>query len=96
MQHKCANPPCSTLFRKMSEGRLFQFARRADSPIHKRHSAPAFEYFWLCDRCLSTLTLAFDPGSGVRVIAATGRRRESFLVGSRGLPRLKDAIQEQV
>ena len=67
MLHKCANPPCSTLFRKMSEGRLFQLPRPAVVPEGKkpRHAGYGVEYFWLCDQCSPSLTLQFDPEFGV-------------------------------
>jgi hypothetical protein len=73
MLHKCANPPCSSLFRKMSEGRLFQMPRRCSegSKREPRFGARRAEYFWLCDRCAPFFTLQFDPASGVVPVPRT-------------------------
>ena len=61
MLHKCANPPCSRLFRKMNEGKLFQLSR---------HSARAQgpQYFWLCDACVLFFTLAVNSDSIVKIV----------------------------
>src|SRR5579864_498802 len=74
MLHKCANPRCSSLFRKMHEGRLFQLPHRPASRDKRLHSAslPGVKYFWLCDQCQTSCTLAFRPDSGVTVIPLAG------------------------
>jgi len=83
MLHKCANPPCTTLFRKMSEGRLFQFSRSVQRASKGRSSGRVMEYFWLCDRCLKTLTLVFDPVLGVQAVSQVATSTaERFLPGS--------------
>jgi len=79
MLHKCANPPCTNLFRKMSEGRLFQFSRPAvQVASRKQSSGRMLEYFWLCDRCLSTMTIVFDPVSGVHAVSPAAHAAKSF------------------
>jgi hypothetical protein len=74
MLHKCANPRCSSLFRKMNEGRLFQVPHPPTSRHEKLHRAgiPGVEYFWLCDQCQTFFTLAFRPDSGAMVIPLAG------------------------
>ena len=93
MLHKCANPECPRLFRKMSEGRLFQFHRTlAKLPGNdKLVSARPFEYFWLCDRCRSILTLVFDPATGIRVVPAGVRN-----AGEKVSPALNQRRNENV
>lgn len=59
MLHKCANPSCSRLFRKMSEGRLFHF--RQQSARGRQARTEFREYFWLCDEC--TLSFTLSPGT---------------------------------
>src|SRR5579864_527318 len=70
MLHKCANPRCSSLFRKMNQGRLFQIAQRPVSRDERlrRAGVPGVKYFWLCDQCQTFFTLAFRPDSGVMVV----------------------------
>jgi hypothetical protein len=81
--HKCANPTCSNLFRRLSQGKLFQveaeylpgssqpaqFARKS-RPLRK------VEYYWLCDQCSSFLTLTFEKGRGMITVPLlfTGRK----------------------
>jgi hypothetical protein len=69
MLSKCANPACSTPFQYLREGKLFQI--EMDSPprdgIHLVAKRPArkVEFFWLCGRCSSQMTLAYQRGKGV-------------------------------
>ncbi len=65
---KCANPACSSPFHYLREGKLFRTEfdpdrsplgpRLADSPKTVRK----VEYFWLCGRCSTTLTLVMNGG----------------------------------
>jgi hypothetical protein len=69
--HKCANPNCTSPFRKLSQGKLFLVdtqpleaseARRArwrGQPTHR------VEYYWLCDQCAFVFTLSYEKGRGV-------------------------------
>jgi hypothetical protein len=72
MLHKCANPACSKLFRKLSEGKLFQveseyFRTPPSAATRARRSRLArhVEHYWLCDDCCPVMTLSFEPGRGV-------------------------------
>jgi hypothetical protein len=77
MLHKCANPHCSTLFRKMNQGRLFQVSPRISHLGGDLRQARKAEYFWLCDPCSLRFTLGVDPNSGVivRPFPAIGAER---------------------
>lgn len=71
MLHKCANPPCPNLFRKMHQGRLFQLpASSLWRGIRSRRSGLRVEYFWLCDQCSTNLTLTYDPAAGIIAVPA--------------------------
>jgi hypothetical protein len=67
MLSKCANPGCSTAFRYLREGKLFEIDNStiaiasADSkkPVHR------VEFFWLCGPCSSELTVVKDRDRGV-------------------------------
>ncbi len=50
---KCSNPSCAASFRYFKEGRLFCLG--SDPAL--RSKSNRVEYFWLCHRCSSTLTL---------------------------------------
>jgi hypothetical protein len=54
MVAKCSNPSCSASFRYLGKGKLFRL--EADPPLSGSTSNRA-EYFWLCGRCSSTMTL---------------------------------------
>ncbi|HZP16606.1 MAG TPA: hypothetical protein VFB00_01480 [Terriglobales bacterium] len=73
MLHKCANPSCLRLFRKMNQGRLFQLSQRLPRSGEnlRRPAGHGVEYFWLCDQCSLFFTLAFDPIGGVAAIPIT-------------------------
>ena len=52
MVSKCFNPLCSARFRYLEDGQLFRL---------EPDSSPAMvdaEYFWLCNRCANSMTLA--------------------------------------
>ena len=70
MMSKCANPSCSSVFRYLRDGKLFQVPAGAspklasDSP-----KTPARdEFFWLCGSCSRELTIIVDPIEGVRTV----------------------------
>ncbi len=54
MLAKCSNPSCFAPFRYLQEGRLF---RLESDPALRTGNCSHVEYFWLCDRCSSTMTL---------------------------------------
>ena len=74
MLHKCANPACAALFRKLSEGKLFLVETEplTGSALKrarwKGQSSHFVEHFWLCDQCAFALTLSYEKGRGVVVI----------------------------
>ena len=78
MTSHCANPACSIPLRYLRDGRLFQFEVKpkfpAPDPVQESQCPSARErlvrkvsHFWLCGKCASTLTLAFDALKGVVV-----------------------------
>lgn len=52
MVEKCANPSCSTRFRKLRDGRLFVMEAAHTGPSRQLH------YLWLCNSCRRTMTVA--------------------------------------
>lgn len=78
MTSHCANPACAIPLRYLQDGRLFQFEVRPKSPVADPPPEPPspsaterlvrkVSHFWLCGKCASTLTLAFDALKGVVV-----------------------------
>jgi hypothetical protein len=72
MMSKCANPSCSSVFRYLRDGKLFQVPAGASS---KGAGNPGFpktpardEFFWLCGDCSRDLTIVVDPIEGVRTV----------------------------
>jgi hypothetical protein len=71
MLYKCANEACSTPFRRLREGKLFQveteyFAQpQAGSGARRTRPWRRVEHYWLCDTCSSFVTLTFDRERGV-------------------------------
>jgi hypothetical protein len=78
MLAKCANPACSTPFRRLSEGKLFQ-VETAGSPsegiydVRKGKPPHRIEHFWLCNQCAALVTLTFDPGNGILTVPLPAR-----------------------
>jgi hypothetical protein len=74
MLQKCANPNCSSPFRKLSEGKLFLVERESSAsskPSLRRWDDGVphrIEHFWLCSECASILTLAFEKGKGLTTV----------------------------
>ena len=76
MTSHCANPSCAIPVRYLNAGRLFQFEvklqdaaeaqvpDKSDSTLRRR-LARKVSHFWLCGKCASNLTLAFDAFRGV-------------------------------
>lgn len=98
MLHKCANPPCPRLFRKMTEGRLFQLPHWHRDDLARAVATHAPEYFWLCDECKLYLTLTFDPDSGVVVVPRArfplSRRELAYGGELTVVPRVKSVTEE--
>ncbi len=72
MVHKCANPLCSVTFHRLGDGRLF-VVEAADDRRSRR-----LEYFFLCNTCSRTMTVATKKGSdNVVVPLVRGKARLS-------------------
>lgn len=54
MVNKCANPACGAPFVRFTGGRVFGIEHV--STDHGRF----VEFFWMCEKCAQTMTLAFD------------------------------------
>lgn len=67
--HKCANSACSNLFRRLSQGKLFQVeAEYSPALARNGRMQRRVEYYWLCDECSCFLTLTFERGRGMTTI----------------------------
>jgi hypothetical protein len=78
MLHKCANAACSTLFRSMHRGKLFQVEQEIAkvsttySRLARQNSVrKRVEHYWLCDQCFPLFTLSFEPQQGVIAVPLT-------------------------
>ena len=62
MLSKCLNPACTSTFRYLRDGRIYQL----EIPPSPNSSAriPRREYFWLCERCSSRMTVVLRDGHG--------------------------------
>jgi hypothetical protein len=88
MLTKCANPACSTPFRRLNDGKLFhvetEYAGNEDNG-KGRNRVRQIEYYWLCSECASFVTLAADPGSGIMTVPLpNGEFKEVRLVNLLG------------
>ncbi len=81
MLHKCANPDCTSPFRKLSQGKLFL----VDTPLEaadarrtrwRMQSRNRVEYYWLCDLCAFALTLSYEKGRGVVAVPRPGSTKK--------------------
>jgi hypothetical protein len=74
MLYKCANEACSTPFRRLREGKLFQVETEysgGTGPAPSSRKANPWrrvEHFWLCDACSPFVTLTFDRERGVTTV----------------------------
>lgn len=73
MVSKCANPECSASFRYLYTGKLFRFETSGGQERRRamgeeevpRKCMRRIEFYWLCEECAATMTLAYDPGVGI-------------------------------
>jgi hypothetical protein len=70
--YKCANPTCPSLFRRLSQGKLFQVETTDSSTkpgrlltARRKGFVRQIERFWLCDRCSRSVTIAYENGRGI-------------------------------
>lgn len=75
MLSKCANPECVAPFHYLREGKLYQIELLDGTPVPRgpqlvssNKQTRRLEHFWLCGRCASVMTLAFEPSQGLVVI----------------------------
>ncbi len=69
MLSKCANPNCSASFFYLHQGKLFrcETGTHKDSHAGVKKSARRIEFFWLCENCAVSMTVAFKDGEGLTV-----------------------------
>jgi len=67
MLSKCANPSCSASFRYFHQGKLFRMETDAPEQGSPARTVRRAEFFWLCDNCVSGMTLEYDRKKGVVV-----------------------------
>jgi hypothetical protein len=77
MVSKCANPTCPASFLYLHQGKLFRMAVESGnseglSPEIRRAQSHV-EFYWLCDECSATMTLAYKKGFGVTAVPALAR-----------------------
>jgi hypothetical protein len=65
MLAKCANPLCSATFHRPADGQLFRLG--TDQAIGSSN-ARLVEYFWLCHRCSSVMTLRLKEDGAVGAV----------------------------
>jgi len=65
MLAKCSNPSCFAPFRYLENGKLFCLE---DDPPLGGSVGNRTEYFWLCDRCSSTMTLRLGEDENVAAV----------------------------
>jgi hypothetical protein len=78
MVSRCANPSCDACFKYLREGRLFRFPA-ANPATRIRANSVVIEFWWLCPRCCSSMTLVEDRTQGVKLVPLS-RGLESSLV----------------
>jgi hypothetical protein len=69
MVTKCANPECSSQFRYLHLGKLFMI--ESGGAEHK------LDYYWLCEKCCSTLTIERKYGKDIAVTTTANRARSA-------------------
>ena len=67
MLSKCANPTCSTPFRYLRDGKLFEIESKVGEPsaVGERKAVRRVEFFWLCGKCAEELMVIHDDQKGV-------------------------------
>lgn len=80
MLSKCANPDCSTPFRYLRDGKLFEIETNGqmESTSGAKKPMRRVEFFWLCGGCAAELTVINDHDKGVITVPIL--RASKFLV----------------
>jgi hypothetical protein len=98
MLHKCVNPSCSTRFRRLSQGKLFEVEIDAAAGQSVRasagHTLRRREYYWLCDQCASVLTLTCIEGGVAATVPLSEPRPTKSLAAApvAGVPAGRSAL----
>ena len=71
MLDKCANPACSAIFRRLSEGRVFVIEIEDDYQSSPRVRTSQRQYFWLCTSCCQSMTVIAKTGNMAQVVPLT-------------------------
>ena len=80
MMSKCANPDCTSLFRYLREGKLFQVPAELSTkssdlvPTVGTRPPARDEFFWLCGACSKEFTIVADAVAGVRTVPINSPR----------------------
>jgi hypothetical protein len=84
MTSKCANPSCDSPFRYFRGGRLFLFESVRSGPAGEelREGRHRSEYFWRCELCARTMTIASGGGGHAVLASRTHVRIDSAQTGS--------------
>jgi hypothetical protein len=98
MLHKCANPACPSVFRNLSEGKIFLLelepADAVGRPLpgsRRERAVHRVERFWLCDGCSSLLTLTFERGRGMVTVPLPARNSHAPVLHLKSLHPTKGA-----
>jgi len=67
MLSKCANPACSTPFRYLRDGKIFEIdsKRESETSVEGKKPLRRVEFFWLCGECSTEWTVINDREKGV-------------------------------
>ncbi len=70
MLSKCANPACSTPFRYLRDGKVFEIDSTKEYQLGASGAKPVrrVEFFWLCGQCSAELTIIHDHEKGVMTV----------------------------
>jgi hypothetical protein len=90
MLYKCANEACSTPFRRLREGKLFQVeteyaaGHTVAGTSRRGRMGRHIEHYWLCDACSPFVTLTFEKERGVVTVPlsdGTGKKTVRMISG---------------
>lgn len=89
MVKTCANPACAVPFLYWRGGRLFRFDVTAQTPrrgvpeqIRGLKPGRNSVFFWLCEKCCSTMTLSFDLHRGLIIVPLKSAKPRRSVIGA--------------